>query len=113
MNTRLITILALAQLALVVFGYLFTMAAVKAGYPQLYGFEEAPWVLRMVRYYGLVLLAVPALWTAGAVYTASKKRKDLGGWFFAAGIGLIAVLALLLIYCVGTGLLGAWIWRHF
>lgn len=105
MKTRPITTLALAQIGLVVFGYLFTVGAVKVGFPEMQRFDEASWVLRNIRYYGLLMLAVPVLWATAAVWAQHRESASPYA-LYGSGIALTAFLAVLFVYSVGAGFFG-------
>ena len=106
MPRRSVAALALIQVGLVVFGYLFTVSAVKFGGFGAPHLDRAPWPLRMEWRYGYLLMAVPALWTALAMYAQHKDRDDLLQACCVSGIVVIALMAQLFVYCVWAGMRG-------
>jgi len=90
----------------VVFGYLFTISAVKLGGFEIPDLLGASWILRTEWHYGYLLMAVPALWTAWAMYLQHKGDDDMADAYSASGIGIAVLLAMLFVYCVLEGVWG-------
>ena len=103
---RPVTVLALIQTGVVVMGFLFVCVGVKAGFwrwEDNLSAARLPYLVHFLRFDGLILLAIPVLWTGMGLWLEPCRTT---GEIAFLGWGVMVFLCLVFVLGFALGIRG-------